>query len=281
VEKDEIPDPLFREAVSAIDNGDVTTLERLLTAHPELIRDRLDYGEGYFKNPYLLWFVAENPIRKGTLPENVAEVTRTILRAAKRQQVESLREQIDYALELVSSGRVAREWGLQEGLIDVLLKAGADPNGALVAALAHRERRAAERLLDFGARWTLPAAVCCGQTEDVALLLPEASPEDRQAALTIAALYGKADALRLLIDRGLDLHAWSPAGLHPHGTPLHHAVSSGSLDAVQVLVEAGADLGTRDRVHQGTPLDWADHLQKPEIAAYLRAAEERPAATSR
>jgi len=35
-------DSLFREAVSTIDAGDVTTLERLLAAHPQLVRDRLD-----------------------------------------------------------------------------------------------------------------------------------------------------------------------------------------------------------------------------------------------
>jgi peptide-methionine (S)-S-oxide reductase len=44
-----------------------------------------------------------------------------------------------------------------------------------------------------------------------------------------------------------------------HSTPLHQAVSSGSLAAVQVLVEAGADLTTRDRIYDGTPLGWAEH----------------------
>jgi len=29
--------------------------------------------------------------------------------------------------------------------------------------------------------------------------------------------------------------------VYAHGTPLHHAVSSGSLEAVQVLVEAGRE----------------------------------------
>lgn len=50
----EILDPLFREAVSAIDVGDVNALERLLAAHPKLDSDRTDYGEGYFRQPYLL-----------------------------------------------------------------------------------------------------------------------------------------------------------------------------------------------------------------------------------
>lgn len=273
MDKSEIPNPLFRDAVSAINAGDVSALERLLAIHPELVRDRLDYGEGYFRQPYLLWFVAENPIRQGRLPGNIVEVTRTILQAAERQQVESWQEQLDYALELVASGRVARECGAQGELLDLLAEAGADPDRALVPALAHHELAAAERLLDRGARLTLLAAVCAGRTDDVTRLLREASAEDRQAALAGAALYGQAPTLGLLIDRGVDLQAYSPTGLHPHGTALHHAVAAGSLGAVQVLVAAGAGLDTRDRIHQGTPLDWADHLGQPEIAAYLREAE--------
>ena len=62
----------------------------------------------------------------------------------------------------------------------------------------------------------------------------------------------------------------APPGLHPNGTALHHAVDSGSLDAVRALVEAGADRGARDRIHKGTPLGWAEYLQRTEIAAYLR-----------
>jgi peptide-methionine (S)-S-oxide reductase len=266
----EIPDPAFRDAVAAIDSGDVSTLERLLAAHPELVRDRLDYGEGYFRQPYLLWFVAENPIRNGRLPQNIAQVTRAIVAAAERQGVESLREQLDYALGLVCSGRVVRECGVQRELIDVLMDAGAAPDGAMLPALAHREVAAAERLLERGAALTLTAAVCTGRTADVLRLGPVASAGDRQTALAAAALYGQAETLALLIDLGVEVSAYCPPGFHPHGTALHHAVDSSALDAVKALVEAGADLSLRDRIYDGTPLDWAIHLQREEIAAYLR-----------
>jgi hypothetical protein len=270
----EILDPRFREAVSAIDAGDVSALDRLLAAHPELVRDRIDCGEGYFRQPYLLWFVAENPIRNGKLPRNIAEVTRVILQAAQCQRVDSLREQLDYALALVCSGRVARECGVQRELMDVLGDAGADPDGALVPALAHRELAAAERLLERGAVLTLTAAVCTGRTADVICLGRVASAEDRQAALAAAAFYGQAQTLAMLVGPGVDLNAYNPPGFHPHGTALHHAVDSGSLEAVKVLVEAGADLRTRDHLYKGTPLDWAEYLQRTEIAAYLREKAE-------
>jgi peptide-methionine (S)-S-oxide reductase len=266
-------DAQFQDAVDAIDSGDAGRLERLLAEHPRLVRERVDGGEGYFRRPYLLWFVAENPVRNGRLPANIAEVTRVILLAA--EGVESRQEQVDHALGLVCSGRVARECGVQRELIDVLGDAGADLNGALVPALAHREIAAAGRLLDRGAAQSLTAAVCLGRDDDVARLAPAASAGERQEAFAAAALYGNARALGTLIGLGVDVDAYNPPGLHAHGTALHHAVDSGSLDAVRVLVEAGADRGARDRIHQGTPLSWAEYLQRAEIAAYLREKEGR------
>lgn len=66
---------------------------------------------------------------------------------------------------------------------------------------------------------------------------------------------------------------------------MHHAVWSGSLDAVKVLVEAGADLSRRDTIHDGTPLGWAEYgaqqqkesraKQYLEIAAYLREKRDQ------
>jgi hypothetical protein len=79
-------DTLFREAVAAIDAGDVVTLERLLVQHPRLVRDRLKSPsaslrsqigkalDGFFRHPYLLWFVTEDAVRTGKLSANVAAI---------------------------------------------------------------------------------------------------------------------------------------------------------------------------------------------------------------
>ena len=285
-------DPLFREAVTAIDAGDTAALERLISKHPRLLRDRLDNPgawlrdlvggalDGFFQQPYLLWFVAEDPVRNGTLPRNIAQVTHTIIQAAERVGVESLPEQLDYALRLVSWSWIARDCGAQIELIDMLVDAGASPDGNPENALVKGNFAAAEHLVQRGATLTLATALLLGRWDDVTRLAGAASARDRQFGLVLAAHSGRPDALRRVIDLGIELNSPSP-DLYSHATALHHAVGSGSLEAVKVLVEAGANLSTRDTAWNGTPLGWAEHYrsghqrdkrgrQYAEIAAYLR-----------
>lgn len=291
MEKFESHDPLFREAVSAIDAGDVSELERLLAAHPRLVRDRLDSPgawlrdkvgnalDGFFEKPYLLWFVAEDPVRNDKLPKNIAQVARTIIQAAKREGVDSLQEQLDYALRLVSWSWVARKCEVQIELIDILIDAGASLDGNPDNALVNGNFAAAAHLVERGAKLTLAAALCLERWDDVARLAPAASASEKQFGFILAALNGKAEALRGMINFGVDLNSPS-ADLYSHAAALHHAVCSGSLEAVKVLVEAGAELGTKDSAWNATPLDWAEHYireakgddagkQHAEIAAYL------------
>lgn len=280
-------DSLFHEAVSHLDAGDLPALQRHLGSHPGLACARLDppgdwlrvqVGEaldGYFQRPYLLWFVAGNPVRQERLAANIVTLAATIIQAASQECAGTLPDQLDHTLALVGSGCVPRASGVQLELMEVLLTAGARPDGALMPALAHREIAAAELLLKRGATLTLLAAVCTGRSDDVTRLLTVARPEERQAALIGAALYGRAEMVQRLIAAGVDVNAYAPPGLHPHMTALHHAVSSGSLEAVRTLAEAGADLRARDRVYLGPPLGWALYGKHLEIAAYLREALAR------
>ena len=118
----EVLDQLFRRAVSAIDAGDVAGIERLVAEHPRLLRDRLEAPgawlrekvggavDGFFRAPYLLWFVAEDPVRNGVLPRNIARVTRAIIGAAEREGVESLPQQLEGAIQLVAWSRTSCSW---------------------------------------------------------------------------------------------------------------------------------------------------------------------------
>jgi peptide-methionine (S)-S-oxide reductase len=67
------------------------------------------------------------------------------------------------------------------------------------------------------------------------------------------------------------VNVFAPEDLHAHGTVLHHAVDGGSVDVVRALVEARADTTVRDKLFNGTPLDWANHLGRADVAAYLKS----------
>ena len=288
-------DTLFHEAVTAIDAGDLTTLERLIAEHPQLLRDRLDapgswlrdkVGDAlnrFFAKPYLLWFVAEDPVRNGTLPKNIAELTRAIIEAALRERVTNLQEQLDYALQLVSWSWIARQCGVQIELIDALVDAGASPHGNPENALVNANFEAAEHLVRRGANLTLATALSLERWNDVARLAPTSKPKEKQFGFVLAALNGKPEALRRMLEFGVDVNKPSE-NLYSHGTPLHHAVCSGSREAVEVLVDAGANLNAVDTAWSGTPLGWAEHYVSihkrdararayAEIADYLRRKE--------
>jgi Ankyrin repeats (3 copies) len=280
-------DERFRAAVAAIDAGDVTRLEQLLIAHPTLACERLDDAgawlrdqigdavDGFFKRPYLLWFVAEDPVRTGTLPANIAEVARVIIRFAQQECADRLSEQLDYALRLVAWSRIARERDVQIALLDALVDAGASPRGGPNDALVNGNVAAAAHLVARGAPLTLASALCLGRWDDATRLAKVANTAQKQFALTLTALRGNAEAVQRLLGIGVDVNAVC-RDLYSHATPLHHAVSSGSLEAVTVLVDAGARLDVTDSVHGGTPLGWAEHYdgtdpRYSQIAAYLRA----------
>lgn len=274
-------DDMFASAVMAIDAGDAPALQHLLTVHSRLVHDRLDAPgawlrdtvasalDAFFAKPYLLWFVAEDPVRNGRLPANIADVAGTIIRAARREGVTSLQEQLDYALRLVSWSWIARDCQVQIGLLDVLIDAGASPDGRPDDALVNGHLAAAAHLVDRGARLTLATALGLARWDDARRLGTTASAQERQFAFILAALRGNAEGLARVIDLGVDLNA--PCDdLYSHATALHHAVYSGSLDAVTLLVEAGAAVDAKDSIYDGTPLDWAEHGKHVQIADYLR-----------
>jgi peptide-methionine (S)-S-oxide reductase len=283
---------LFRKALTLIDAGDFDGLKRILATNPTVVQERLTEPgpwlcdkfngklPGFFERPYLLWFVAEDPIRAGRLPKNIAKMTEAIIETVRREAPANLQRQLDYTMRLVSWSTVARKCGVQLELIDVLADAGASLAGHPDNALVNGNIAAAEHLVRRGSPLSLATALCLERWPDVQRLATAADSRERQFALVLAALNGIAEALRWMIRLGVDVNAPSQ-DLYPHGTPLHHAVCSGSLECVQVLIEAGANLDAQDTAWHGTPLGWALHYveEKKEdegrasyekIAAYLR-----------
>ena len=280
----------FYQAVAAIDAGDVDRLQLLLAAHPRLASDRLDgspqwlrlqvgnAADGFFSRPYLLWFVAEDPVRHGRLPPNVVGIIRVIVAAARKTNVAALQDQLDSTLRLVCWSGVAADAALQLEMIDALVDAGASPARNPNNALVNGHIAAAELLLSRGAIMTLGAALCLERWDEAERLNARATPQVRQFSLVLAALNGKAAGVEWILARGASPNEPS-ADLYPHGTPLHHAVCSGSLDTVRVLIDGGADPQRLDSAWNGTPLGWARYYEQnsdskrrsrySEIASYL------------
>ena len=165
---------------------------------------------------------------------------------------------------------------MQIELMDVLVDAGASLDGRTVyqgrygthsdAAIYNGNFAAAEHLLERGAPLTLSTALCLGRWADVERLAQATTLREKQNAFVQAALNGNAEALRRMLVLGMDPTTVS-AQNQSHGTALHHAVWSGSLDAVRALVEAGADLTRRDTIYDGTPLGWAQYGEQQQKEA--------------
>jgi hypothetical protein len=143
--EERIEDPIFRRAVDLLDAGEANGLRQHLKQNPKLVHQHVTFeGGNCFRNPTLLEFSAENPIRKGKLPANIVEIATAILNAGTDLSA------MEEALGLVSTESISRECSVQIPLIDLLTDRGADPNGALQAAVAHGEFHAAGRFNDFG-----------------------------------------------------------------------------------------------------------------------------------
>ena len=189
-----IEDPVFRSAVDLIDEGDVVGLRAWLSQHPKLVHQHVTFeGWNYFFNPTPLEFIAENPIRHGTMPKNIVEVAKVILDAGASHSA------MNVTLALVATGSVPHECRMQLPLINLLCDRGADPDSALLATALHGYGEAL-RAVERGARMDLPVAAAMGRTEEFRRMLPSASPHDRHLAFALASQLAQVEIVRLLLD---------------------------------------------------------------------------------
>jgi Ankyrin repeats (3 copies) len=265
-----IEDPIFRHAVTLIDTGEAEALRLHLKQHPGLTRQQVEFeGGNYFRAPTLLEFTAENPIRHGTLPDNIVEIATILIEAGAD------RSSLNATLNLVSTGCITREHHKQAPLINLLCDRGADPNTALQAAAAHGEHQAVNALLSRGAQLDLPTTAALGRTEDFLHLFPSSTPHDRHLALALASQFGHIEIVRTLLNAEEDPSRYNPPGSHAHSTPLHQAALAGHETVVHLLVERGADLNKKDLLWHGTPADWAHHEGHSELATWLRPQQQK------
>ena len=275
----------FERAVEAVIDGDITALSALLREDPELVRarsTRVNHFDPQMHRATLMHYLAANGVEgyRQRSPGTAVDVARVLLEAGADPNALSWAYGGQCTiLSLLVSSTPPAEAGVQVPLVEALVHGGAsvEPAGKgdwtspLSTALVFGFHATADTLVRLGAKVANVAdAAGLGRPDDVKRLLPSASATDRHRALALAAQLGHADIVTWLIDAGEDPNRYNPPGTHSHTPPIHQAIAADHLDVVKVLVAKGARLDIKDTIYHSTPLGWAEYLEKPAIAGYLR-----------
>lgn len=144
----------------------------------------------------------------------------------------------------------------------------------VLIAQYHHKKEAVALLLAAGPDLDLFDAASVGDTARVAALLDRdpaqinAYSSDGFYPLGLAAFFGQAETVKLLISRGADLTQVARNSMRVQ--PLNAAVAGRSLDVVRLLVEAGAPIDPQQQ-EGWTPLHGAVHQGNVEMTKYLLA----------
>ncbi len=266
---------LYREAVSALDRGDIQQLEAVLDRDPSLVEYRCRHGEwyesGYFQGAALLHHVAGNPIRC-PLPPNIVDVARLLLERGADPNATT--DNGSSTVGLILTSKQVSDRGLAGPLIDVLCGAGAqlrleDPD-VLSMPLLNQAPATAHELIRRGAQVDARHAAGLGRLDDLdAFLKSGIEPALRDEALVFACIRGQQEAARILVARGAKADVlMTPGGQTPR-TALHEAANRGYLAIVRLLIENDANTKVVEPRWGGTPAGWATHGGHPEIAMLL------------
>lgn len=262
---------LFREAVQAIDSGNLGCLETLLDEHPWLVHYKCYngelYEEGYFSGATLLNHIAGNPNRC-PIPTNIIDITRLLLSRGARDEAPRPK----YTIGLLLTSKQASEAGVALPLIDLLTEAQGttldltDPN-VLNGPLDNEAQATALALIERGARINIGHAAALGRLDLVQCFfngnelhsslipLPEDPTESKlqiEEAFIRACQFGQDSIAEFLLDRGVDPASQANIGQ----TGLHYAAHYGRLETVKMLIARKAPLEVKN-MYGGTVLGQA------------------------
>jgi ankyrin repeat protein len=289
---DASPTARFESAVDAIVAGDADTLQRLLRAHPGLVRARSLRDH----RSTLLHYVSANGVEdfRQITPSNIVRMAEMLLAAGA--DVNAASEAYgggSTTLGLVATSMHPARAGVQTALLETLLRRGAsleggqagNGHGIVLGCLANGQPGAARFVAARGAPLNLVEAAGVGLLDRVQSLVEAGSHSqaDRDSALQYAAGYGHVDVVRVLLARGANPAMADDAGQ----TPLHWATFGPHVEVTRALLAAGAPVDRRDRRFEATPLDWLVHAwatadddaardRGREVAALLVAAGAVP-----
>jgi ankyrin repeat protein len=257
----------FENAVDAVVNGDVATLERMLRADPDLVRAR----SAREHHAMLLHYAGANGVEdeRQRTPKNIVEVARLLLDAGADIHAMADIYRGSDTFSLAATSCHPRDAGVQIPLLEFLIGRGATFDATtLNACLANGRPEAAEFLAArLGDALDLEAAAGVGRLDLLPRLVDDATDAQKRAGFAWACEYGRTEAAMFLLDHGVPIDARVP----PHGgTGLHWAAHEGHVELVNALLSRGAPVDVRDQTFDGTPLEWAEHGGHPEVAAVLR-----------
>lgn len=291
------PHPRFDDAVAALVLGDLRRLDDLLGSYPELVRARtnLEPPYHYFTGATLLHHVAWNPSRREPVPPNIVDVARLLIDRGADVDAMTLGRSAGTTMGLLITSKQASDANVSGPLMQLLIDRGATLDlgtsdavipewgslNVLDVALSNYATRAAEKLIELGAKPDLCVAAALGRMDNLRGFFDadghlHARPwrrgremSERDAiglAMLFAYVNDRADAMDFLLEKNGN---WNMTGVN-NGTALHRAAWEGKLDMVRRLVSLGADIGNRDNPFMSTPLSWAQHNKQTVVFDWLR-----------
>ena len=158
-----------------------------------------------------------------------------------------------------------------------------DPKSAILQALYTRQPEEAARLAGEAAALTIWEAAALGRDADVERCLAHdpaalgAAAADGHLPLGLAAFFGHASTVRLLLARGADAGAAARNAMQVQ--PLHAAAASRNLETVRAVLTGRPDVNARQQLGY-TPLMGAAAAGDPEMVDLLLAAGADPTLVS-
>jgi ankyrin repeat protein len=220
------------------------------------------------------------------VPPTIVEIARLLIDRGADVDAVTLGRNGGSTMGLLVTSKQASDANVSGALMQLLVERGAKleipaPN-VLDASLANHAPRAAEKLIELGAKPDVVAAAALGRMD---LLRGFFDAEGRlrtrprrhgvelseRDAIGLALLFAYVNQRPAAVDFLLERDGnWNMTGLN-NGTALHRAAWEGDLAMVERLVAKGADMSNRDNPFMSTPLSWAQHNTQRVVFDWLRA----------
>jgi ankyrin repeat protein len=268
--------------------GDLETIRILVEAGADVIGEADDYEVGV-----LGWATCFRTVREDVAAYLLGHGTRLNLwTAIALDRVDAVRGMIAQDATLLGA-RMTRNHHRRTALhhaaaknrphiVRLLIELGADPNatdatGATPLTTASQENAdtaIVEMLIAAGARLDFLTALNLRRYDLAEAMLAEDpsrfGPDGRDTvALHLAVAKKNHDAVRWLIDHGVDVDAKRPMWDCNH-TALHMTIENGDIALARMLLDAGADPNIRDDKYNATALGWADFFGREDFAKLVR-----------